>query len=108
PRVQLSPTLGPRTGTDVMPQLTGSGAAANGNLTAAATTEPGDLVVLVVGLPGAPTAIPNVQDALWLDPVAHAFQAVGVQGTTPVTASIAVPPSPSFQGFRVNWQAVCF
>ncbi|MBM4063103.1 MAG: hypothetical protein FJ265_18705, partial [Planctomycetes bacterium] len=47
PRVTLVGGFGPQVGTNVMPQLTGSGAAPGGALTATANSENGDLVVLV-------------------------------------------------------------
>lgn len=114
PRVALAgalgyPTQGPQSGNDVMPALTGSGAAAGGSLAATTTTEPGDLVVLVVGLPGAPVTLPGFVDPFWLDPGAHVFLAIGTQQTaTPIGGSIAVPPGPAFVALRLNWQAACF
>jgi len=92
-----------------MPGLTGNSAAPGGTLTAVAATEPGDLVVLVVGLPGAPVAVPGFVDAFALDPAVHVFHTIGTQqGGAPVTGTIAVPNAAGLLGLRLNWQAACY
>jgi len=114
PRVTLTgalgyPTQGPQSGSDVMPQLTGTGATAGGALTASTTTEDGDLVVLAVGLPGTPTTMPGFVDEFWLDPAVHVFFAIGVQQqAAPIAGSITVPNPSSFAGLPLIWHAACF
>ena len=108
PRVTITDLQGVRHGSDVMPQLTGSGAAIGGTLGATVETEVGDLAILVVGLPGAPTLVPGFLDPFWLDPVAHVFVAVGTQQTTaPIAGTVAVPNFAGFRGLRFHWQAAC-
>lgn len=107
PRVVLSGP-GPGPGTDVMPQLTGTSAPPGGNLTATVTTEAGDLVVLVVGLPGAPLVVAGIQDAFWLDPAVHVFHTIAVApASPPVTGTIAVPNAAGLLGLSLVWQAAC-
>ncbi|MCA8954331.1 MAG: hypothetical protein KDE27_32785 [Planctomycetes bacterium] len=92
-----------------MPFVSATSAAPGGNLTATTTTLAGDLVTLVVGLPGAPVPIAGFQDQFWLDPGAHVFLAIGVQQTTaPIAGSIAVPNVPGFRGLPLVWHAACF
>jgi hypothetical protein len=108
PRVALFGPFGPLIGTDVMPTASGQGAAPGGTLTAAVRSEPGDVVIVVVGLPGPPTLLAGAQDAFWIDAGVHVFATVGVQGVAPVTANVAVPPIPALRGTRLHWQGACF
>lgn len=114
PRVGLTgamgaSTQGPQVGTDVMPALAGSSAAAGGVLSATVTTEDGDLVVLAVGFPAAPTLLAGIQDSFWLDPGAHVFAAIGVQQSGgSIGSAVPVPAGPAFVGLRLNWQAACY
>jgi hypothetical protein len=103
------PIAGVAAVTAPMPGATGTSAAPGGAITATVTTEYGDVVVLVVGLPGLPGNVPGFLDAFWLDPVVHVFHTIGVQQPgTPVSGAIAVPNTPVFLGTRLNWQAACF
>lgn len=90
-----------------MPNLDSTSVAIGSASAATVTTEPGDLVILVFGLPGAPTVVPGVAHPLWIDSSAYLFHTLAVQqGTSPVTGSIAVPNDPLFRGFSIAWQAV--
>ena len=92
-----------------MPGLTGNSAVPGGTLGAAVTTENGDLVILVIGLPGGPATVPGIRDAFWLDPVVHQFHTIAAQTSSgPVTGNVAVPNVAGFLGLRLGWQAVCY
>lgn len=100
------PSQGPQAGNDVMPALRTS--SLGGTLGATVVTEPGDLAVLAVGLPGPVVTVPGFTDPFWLDAANHTFASLGVQqATQPVTASVSVPANPAFLGLRLNWQAAC-
>src|SRR5712671_2671002 len=102
PIVGVTPQVAP------MPALTSSDAAVGGNLVATVSTLPGDLVALLLGMPGPPTLVPGFRDAFWLDPTAYYFDSFGVQQAgAPITSTKAVPNLPQLQGLRVTWQAVC-
>ncbi|MCR9246528.1 MAG: hypothetical protein NXI31_15960 [bacterium] len=107
-RVGLAGAYGPNRGTLVMPGLTGTDAPSGGPLRASVQTEAGDLVILVLGLPGPTSMLLGLQDPFWIDPALHLFAAIGLQSATgPVSASVPVPSSVSFRGTRLNWGAVC-
>ena len=91
-----------------MPAVHATGGTAGGSLDASVTTRIGDLVILVVGLRGAPTSIPGLVDDFWLAPGTYSFLAVAVQTSTlnPVAGSISVPAAPSFAGLQLAWHAV--
>lgn len=90
-----------------MPRLAATDGTAGGSLTAAADVPAGHAAVLLLGLMGPPLLLPGVDDAFWLDPVAHIFQAFGVTlPGQPLTSVVAVPLAPSLLGFRLGWQAV--
>lgn len=92
-----------------MPRLTALGAAPGGTLQATVATQNGDLVVLAVGLPGAPTSLPGFQDAFWLDPAMHVFHAIGLhQAGAPVHGAVPVPNWPGLRGRHLVWHAACF
>ncbi len=94
---------------DVMPALVADGAPLGGTLQAAVETEVGDLVVLVVGLPGVKSNVAGFMDPFWLDASVHVFVAIGQQQQgVPVTGAVAVPNNPGLRGFRLHWQAACF
>lgn len=94
---------------DVMPALVADGAPLGGTLQAAVETEVGDLVVLVVGLPGVKSNVAGFMDPFWLDASVHVFIAIGQQQQgVPVTGAVAVPNDPGLRGFRLHWQAACF
>ena len=105
PRVSLWPSSSQvRT---PLPNLDSSSVAIGSASFASVTTEPGDLVILVFGLPGAPTVVPGVSEPLWINSSAYLFHTLAVQqGTSPVTGSVAVPNDPLFRGFSIAWQAV--
>lgn len=91
-----------------MPAVHATGATAGGSLGASVTTRIGDLVILVVGLRGAPTAVPGLADDFWVAPSLYSFHTIAVQTSTlnPVSGSIAVPAAPSFAGLQLVWHAV--
>ena len=90
-----------------MPSVTSAGAPLGGTLSATVDTEVGDLVILLVGLPGPATQVGGIFDAFWLNPNAFQFLSVGTQQAgNPVTGSLSVPPQPSLQGLSIVWQAV--
>lgn len=67
----------------------------------------GTLVVLVVGLSALPTALPGITDALWIEPTAHAFVAIGTpHPAQPVSASVVLPNAAAFRGLSLAWQSV--
>ena len=105
PRVSLSPSSSlVRT---PLPNLDSSSVTIGGASFASVTTEPGDLVILVFGLPGAPTVVSGVSEPLWINSSAYLFHTLAVQqGASPVTGSVAVPNDPLFRGFSIAWQAV--
>jgi len=91
-----------------MPAVHVTGGTAGGSLDATVTTQVGDLVILIVGLRGAPATIPGFSDDFWLAPGTYSFLAIAVQpsASNPVTGSIAVPAMPSFAGLQLVWHAV--
>jgi hypothetical protein len=92
-----------------LPHLTTFGAPIGGTMQATVATQNGDLVILVIGLPGTPLAVAGFQDRFWLDPAAHVFHAIGVQQpTAPIAGSVAVPNSPGLRGLYLVWHAACF
>jgi hypothetical protein len=99
----IAPTIAP------MPQLTTVGAVLGTSLLATVATEPGELVILVVGFAGQPTLVPRFADPFWLDATLHWFHAVAAQSSASgVTGSIAVPSQPHLLGLQVMWQAAVF
>lgn len=92
-----------------MPSLSANSTVPGGAIHAATRTEVGDLVVLAVGLRSATASVPGFVDGFWLDPVAHVFQAIGVQqASAPVTGTINVPNWPGLVGQQLVWHAACF
>ena len=91
-----------------MPAVHAAGGTAGGSLDASVTTRIGDLVILVVGLRGAPTFVPGLADDFWVAPSLYSFHTIAVQTSTlnPVGGSIAVPAAPSFAGLQLVWHAV--
>ncbi|MCA8950161.1 MAG: hypothetical protein KDE27_11710 [Planctomycetes bacterium] len=93
----------------VMPRLTATSAAPGGTLTAVTSTENGDFVALAIGLRATPTMLPGFADAFWLDPLAHATVAIGVQQNgASVGGAVQVPNASGFVGLQLAWHAVCF
>jgi hypothetical protein len=89
-----------------MPAVTSTTAVPGGAATATVTTEAGDLVVLLLGLPGPASFLPGWRDPLWLDPGNTALRLVGTQPVGGLTDTIAVPPRPPLRGLQVHWQAL--
>lgn len=90
-----------------MPVTTSTGAAPGGTLTASVSSENGDLLLLVTGLPGNPTPLPGFRDAFWLDATVHVFSAIGVQqGGVPLTTAVPVPANPALRGLALTFQGV--
>ena len=68
-----------------------------------------DLVILVVGLRGAPLVVPNVSsDPFWLAPGLFSLYSISVltNAANPVTGTVAIPLSSSFVGTHLVWHAV--
>lgn len=100
----IASTVGLQTAT--MPTVLGQSAAPNSTLFAAALGPIGDVVVLVVGLPGAAATVPGFTDAFWIDPAVHHFHAIGVpRPGVPVLGAVAVPNVAALRGLRIAWQA---
>ncbi len=89
-----------------MPDVRSSSAPLGGSITATANGVAGDVLVLVLGLPGPELVLPGAQDSLWIEPAGHLWAALGV--APPLTASVAVPSLQSLLGVELAWQAVAF
>ncbi|MCR9244911.1 MAG: hypothetical protein NXI31_07755 [bacterium] len=89
--------------TDSMPGLQAWAGELGGH--AAATIEGGGAItgVLALGFPGAPYVPAGFSDPLWLAPGTESIQAIG---TTPLSATYAVPNASWVLGIRIVWQGV--
>ena len=95
--------------TAIMPRLVADSTTLGGTLNALVATEPGDFVVILLGLPAAPTAVPGFTDAFFLDQSAFQPQAMGVQAASlPVRATAQIPNLAWLRGLQVVWHAACF
>ena len=88
-----------------MPSLIATDSATPGTVTARLDDPVGDTAALLVGLPGAPIAVPGIADPFWINPGAYYFAAVG---TAPISAAVTVPANPNLRGFVLAWQGVTF
>jgi len=105
PRVTVNP---PSTlPTTAMPMLESTSPSVGGTSVATASSEDGDLVILLLSLPGAPTFLPPFADPFWLDPALLQFHSFAVQPSGgAVAGSITVPNNQIFLGFSIAWQCV--
>ena len=98
PAQPFSPGIGVVTAalprTDVIPGPPGGNA--NGTLSG-----PGSIGVLLLGAPGAPTAIPGIAHPSWLVPGTEIPLALGA---LPLTGGYAVPNAPWVQAVTLAWQ----
>lgn len=85
-----------------LPDVVSTSAAPGGTMSATATCQPGDLLVLLLGLPGNEIVLPGVDDSLWVDPLAYVFAAAS--GTGSANASLPVPPQATMVGVQLLWQ----
>lgn len=85
-----------------LPDVVSTSAAPGGSMSATATCQPGDVLVLLLGLPGSEVALPGVTDSLWVDPLAYVFAAASGNGSA--TASLPVPPQATMVGVQLMWQ----
>ena len=94
--------------TSPMPAVHATSGTAGGSVGATVSTQIGDLVILVVGLRGAPSQIPGFADEFWLVPGSYSFFVIAVQTSAlnPVAGSISVPAGTSFEGLQLGWHAV--
>lgn len=112
PSVSLSgagpQTQGVTAQTNAMPAVHATSGTAGGTVGATVSTQVGDLVILVIGLRGAPSQVPGFADDFWLVPGSYSFFVVAVQisSLNPVAGSIAVPAGTSFEGLQLGWHAV--
>ena len=76
-------------------------------MSATVTSDPGDFVITIVGLPGSPQIVSGFVDAFWLDPgvTSHSLT---VHGGVPVVTTLTIPAVPSLVGLQLVWHAACF
>lgn len=100
--VNSSPAATVTMTTLALPDVVSTSAAPGGTMSATATCQPGDLLVLLLGLPGNEIVLPGVDDSLWVDPLAYVFAAAS--GTGSANASLPVPPQATMVGVQLLWQ----
>jgi hypothetical protein len=89
--------------TQTMPTVAASTDSQGGVAIASLRGPVGGIGALYLGLPGQPTVVPPLVDAILLAPSTENLQAFGVLGPS-LSASYAVPPLPLLLGVRVAWQ----
>lgn len=89
-----------------MPAITSHGSLAVGALSATAVSEANDLMIVLVGLAGAPSLLPPFADAFWIDPAVYVFHAFGAPATGVLATSLPLPANPGLSGLALTWQAI--
>ncbi len=101
------PVVGATVRYEAMPAVRSGGAGPGGSMTGSALGPAGALAVLVVGWPGPEAFVPGIAEPFWMAVQGHHFAAIGVpQNGAPLTATVAVPNLPAFDGVRLAWQSV--
>ena len=90
-----------------VPSLRGIGVAIGNVVNLDLFSPAGDIVLLLLGLPGPELVVPELGGSAFLDPLSLSVPAVGVQGPGGhFLFPLAVPPDPNLVGVACVWQAV--
>jgi hypothetical protein len=85
--------------------LSGTGGALGGSVSATLNGANGNIALLVLGVTGPPLPVPGIIDSWWLDPAVSASVALAIQNG-PLTATVAIPPTPTLQGQLFGFQGL--